>query len=68
MSKHVTINGKTEDVDIANEFECHFSSIFYKSSDDILGCEEYKRKCEDINYVTNTDQYNGAEIKDTWTK
>ena len=56
MSKHITINGKTGDVDIANEFTCHFSSVFYKSSDDILSCDEYKHIRED-NYVTNTAQY-----------
>ena len=58
MNKHVTINGKTEDADIANEFSCHFNSVFYNSSDDILSYDEHKRECEDLNYVTNTTHCN----------
>ena len=45
-----------KDVDIANEFPFGFGSVFYKSIDDILACDECKRKYEDIHYVTNTDQ------------
>ena len=56
--KHVTINGKTDDADIANEFAFHFSSLFYKSCNDILTCDEYKHESEDIHYVTNTVQCN----------
>ena len=48
----------TLQVDIANEFACHFSSVFYKSSNDILSCDKYKCKCVDIHYITNTAQCN----------
>ena len=47
-SKHVTVNGKTNDDDIANKFAF---TVFYKSSFDIiLSYDENKRKYADICY------------------
>ena len=40
-SKQVIINGHTDDLGIANEFACHFSQVYYQSTDDVAGREAF---------------------------
>jgi len=44
---HVTINGYTDDADIANAFASHFRKVHYQSGDDIDAVEAFRLPCDD---------------------
>ena len=46
LDRPVSVAGKSDPIDIANEFKLHLSNIFVHSSDDINSVNEYSKLCD----------------------
>ena len=66
VSKHVTINGFSDDTGIANQFAEHFSKVFCNSSHDYTAKESFtvlREECVQKCMQSNSDCFNSVTVE-----